>query len=82
MAIYLLRVVIERQNGPQFCGILFYIHEQAPRYLPWSVDLQNPRQVVLKLYPPEAVENLEVCQEHCEQMADVIVDAVFEIATQ
>ncbi|MBM3266083.1 MAG: hypothetical protein FJZ01_00415 [Candidatus Sericytochromatia bacterium] len=68
--------VIERHDGPMFCGILFYSADAAARYVPWSVDLQNPRQVVLKLFPPDAKLNFEIVRDHYERMADVIVERV------
>lgn len=68
--------VIERRDGPTFCGILFYNADQTNRYLPWSVDIQNPRQIVLKLFPPDERSNFEIVRDHYERMADAIVDQV------
>lgn len=69
-------VVIERQDGPLYCGLLFYSHLQDACYLPWTIDLEDPRQVVLKLFPPEAQHSLDVVQDHYEEMADAIVEFV------
>lgn len=74
--------VIERHDGPTFCGILFYRADQTSRYLPWSVDIQNPRQVVLKLFPPDERNNFEIVRDHYERMADAIVDHVMASDTQ
>ena len=71
-------VVIERADGPLYCGILFYEHDAANLYLPWTVDLNNPRQVVLKLFLPEEQENPAVVHDHYEVMADAIVDCVMK----
>ncbi len=76
MTVEIETCVIERHDGPMFCGILFYSANEDSRYVPWSVDLQNPRQVVLKLFPPDAKINYEIVRDHYERMADVIVDSV------
>lgn len=76
MTVEIGKVVIERRDGPVFCGILFYRADETARYLPWSVDLKDPKQVVLKLFPPESNNNLEIVRSHYERMADAIVDQV------
>ena len=80
MSVEIGSCVIERQDGPMFCGILFYRADESSRYVPWSVDLQNPRQVVLKLFPPDAKANYDLVRDHYERMADVIVDSVMSAA--
>ena len=45
-------IVIEREDGPLYCGILFYEHAAEPLYLPWTIDLENPQKIVLKLFQP------------------------------
>jgi len=71
-------IVIEREDGPLFCGILFYEHAAASQYLPWTVDLENPDKIVLKLFPPDAEDNLTVVQQHYETMAGAIVQQVMQ----
>ncbi|MBM3274613.1 MAG: hypothetical protein FJZ00_05650 [Candidatus Sericytochromatia bacterium] len=80
MSVEIGSCVIERHDGPMFCGILFYSADEGSRYVPWSVDLQNPRQVVLKLFPPDAKQNYELVRDHYERMADVIVDKVMTLS--
>lgn len=70
------RIVIEREDGPLYCGLLFYEHGPEDMYLPWTVDLQNPQRVVLKLFPPEQGQDFEVVQHHYQVMADAIVECV------
>lgn len=70
------QVVIERADGPLFCGILFFEHEATPQYLPWSIDIKNPQKIVLKLFLPEKQERLGIVEEHYEALADAIVDRV------
>ncbi len=76
MTVDIENVVIERKDGSLFCGILFYSADEIARYVPWSVSLENPKQVVLKLFPPDAESNLEIVRDHYEAMADAIVDHV------
>lgn len=76
MAIEVVSCVIERHDGPTFCGLLFYEHGRTERHVPWSVDLTNPRQVLLKLFPSDAKTDFAIVREHYERMADVIVDTV------
>ncbi|MBU6429164.1 MAG: hypothetical protein KGR26_09160 [Cyanobacteria bacterium REEB65] len=76
MTVEIEDIVIERHDGPQFCGILFYCADKTARYVPWSVNLENPKQVVLKLFPPDSQSNLEIVRDHYETMADAIVDRV------
>lgn len=70
------RIVIEREDGPLYCGLLFYEHGPAERYLPWTVDLHNPSRVVLKLFPPETEQDRGAVQDHYQAMADAIVECV------
>ena len=49
--------------------------------MPWSVNLENPKQVVLKLFPPDSEANLDIVRDHYEAMADAIVDRVMSIAS-
>lgn len=69
-------VVIERQDGPLYCGILYYCHMEDPCYLPWTMDLADPRKVVLKLFPPEESAGFTVVHDHYEEMADAIMERV------
>lgn len=71
-------IVIEREDGPLFCGLLFFQHEATAQYLPWTVDLNDPKKIVLKLFPPEAAGTLPVVQAHYETMAGAIVDRVLQ----
>jgi len=80
MTVEIKDCVIERQDGPEFCGILFYRTGDLSRYVPWSVDLKNPRQLVLKLFPPEERQNYEIVRDHYERMADIIVERVMSEA--
>ncbi len=76
MSLEIGTVVIERQDGPMYCGILFYTVDKSSRYVSWSVDLQNPKQVILKLFPSDAKQNYELVREYYESMADAIVDHI------
>ena len=76
MAVEIENIVIERRDGPLFCGLLFYWADKTARYVPWSVNLENPKQVVLKLFPPDTQSNLELVKGNYEAMADAIVDRV------
>ncbi|MGE5707903.1 MAG: hypothetical protein ACM3YO_06195 [Bacteroidota bacterium] len=69
-------VVIERQDGPEYCGLLFYQHLELSRYVPWTVDLHDPEQMILKLFPPIEEENVSIVCDHYEEMADAIVEMV------
>lgn len=71
-------VIIERSDGSEHCGILFYEHDASEAYLPWTIDLQDPQRIVLKLFPPDADSNLAVVQSHYETMAGAIVDRVMK----
>ncbi|MBI6545467.1 MAG: hypothetical protein HY692_01655 [Cyanobacteria bacterium NC_groundwater_1444_Ag_S-0.65um_54_12] len=78
MTVEIEKIVIERKDGQLFCGILFYSTDKTARYLPWSVDLENPKQVVLKLFPPDTNSNLEIIRNNYEVMADAIVERVMK----
>lgn len=71
-------VVIERADGPLYCGLLFYEHEAASQYVPWTIDLENPAQIVLKLFAPEEGGPLSLVRRFYEAMAGAIVDRVME----
>ncbi|HEY9765652.1 MAG TPA: hypothetical protein V6C82_04780 [Chroococcales cyanobacterium] len=70
------QVVVERQDGPEYCGLLFYHYQQLQHYVPWTVDLSDPQQLVLKLFPPVTQENAAIVCDHYEARADAIVDRV------
>lgn len=68
------QIVIERQNNEEYCGLLFYHHQEQPLYVPWTVELTE--QVILKLFPPAKGDGVALVSNHYEEMADAIVDSV------
>ena len=69
-------IVIERRDGAVLCGLLHYAVDEQAQHLPWTLDLQNPRKIVVTLFPSDAPSQREFVQAHYQEVAGAIVSII------
>ena len=66
------RVIIERQEGGTYCGVLTYAHNFKQQLLTWSFAPDLDQKIVLLLYPSSSSHAYPEVQTHYRILADAI----------
>jgi hypothetical protein len=69
-------IIVERRDGSVLCGLLHYAVEDSDQYLPWTLDLQNPKKVVVTLFPSDSPAQRDYVHVHYQEMAGAIVSII------
>lgn len=64
------RIILERRDERYLAGVLTFGPGAAPQILPWSVDLDNPRHLIVDFYPDPGQHDSAVVQVHQNEFAD------------
>lgn len=72
------RVVIERQEGGTYCGVLTYAHNFQQRLLTWSFAPDLDQKIVLLLYPSSSSHAYPEVQTHYRLLADAILAEILQ----
>ncbi|MBO9542260.1 hypothetical protein J7643_16850 [bacterium] len=76
------RVIVERQDGMSFCGVLSYEHGDKHQMLTWSFERTPDNKVVLLLFPASANGHYPEVQVYYRELADAILDAILQAASR
>ncbi len=64
---------VERRHEPDYCGLLFFILDGAPKYLPWTVTFLPADESTVRLYPHDDL--YQVVDTHQDLLANAAFDA-------
>lgn len=70
------RVVIERRDGTDVCGVLVYHHTRNQQLVTWSFFLNDQHRQVLVIYPSSESAEPDVTT-HYRALADAILQEIF-----
>lgn len=70
---HISQIILERRHTPYVAGILCYRAWGATQVLPWSVDLRNPRKLVVDFYPDDRQMDSRFVTDHQNDLADSLL---------